>query len=365
MFPSGHQDAELVEIPSISPRGSESLAYTVVPRTSARVRYQNKQASAQLLCSSLVLSRHERSGSRNSCEAEKAHLLRATRTSSRLPQGHLWCLALIMANTPDFLRRAGLNGVWSGERKTTLLARALARVPWIAPQGEAHLGCVCKLERCSRSREQRVTPWRSSIGVYPLFEVKTCLSGLRLGLQSYSSLISGKKTLPQCAVDQGRNLPWKAQKEICLGDSSPSTMTSRLDQTVCKTLAFSRKSAENFCLEHPLRAQSPRFSTLCDGSILADGLGSAGRCLHGCCKTNLTSGMESVCCTNKVHGFTLDAQVFGICCDNPLLPSIRVNRFRSRQQLLPLVKALLLSFLLDNRRRLKLEIFRPRDRVMC
>ena len=38
MFPSGHQDAELVEIPSISPRGSESLAYTVVPRTSARVR---------------------------------------------------------------------------------------------------------------------------------------------------------------------------------------------------------------------------------------------------------------------------------------------------------------------------------------
>ena len=38
MFPSGHQDAGLVEIPSISPRGSESLAYTVVPRTSARVR---------------------------------------------------------------------------------------------------------------------------------------------------------------------------------------------------------------------------------------------------------------------------------------------------------------------------------------
>ena len=33
---------------------------------------QNKQASAQLLCSSLVLSRHERSeGRRNSCEAEK------------------------------------------------------------------------------------------------------------------------------------------------------------------------------------------------------------------------------------------------------------------------------------------------------
>ena len=32
---------------------------------------QNKQASAQLLCSSLVLSRHERSeGRRNSCEAE-------------------------------------------------------------------------------------------------------------------------------------------------------------------------------------------------------------------------------------------------------------------------------------------------------
>ena len=61
---------------------------------------QNKQASAQLLCSSLVLSRHERSeGRRNSCEAEKAHLLRATRTSSRMPQGHLWCLALIMANT--------------------------------------------------------------------------------------------------------------------------------------------------------------------------------------------------------------------------------------------------------------------------
>ena len=33
---------------------------------------QNKQASAQLLCSSLALSRHERSeGRRNSCEAEK------------------------------------------------------------------------------------------------------------------------------------------------------------------------------------------------------------------------------------------------------------------------------------------------------
>ena len=33
---------------------------------------QNKQASAQLLCSSLVLSRHEQSeGRRNSCEAEK------------------------------------------------------------------------------------------------------------------------------------------------------------------------------------------------------------------------------------------------------------------------------------------------------
>ena len=61
---------------------------------------QNKQASAQLLCSSLVLSRHERSeGRRNSCEAEKAHLLRATRTSSRMSQGHLWCLALIMANS--------------------------------------------------------------------------------------------------------------------------------------------------------------------------------------------------------------------------------------------------------------------------
>ena len=61
---------------------------------------QNKQASAQLLCSSLVLSRHERSeGRRNSCEAEKPHLLRATRTSSRMSQGHLWCLALIMANT--------------------------------------------------------------------------------------------------------------------------------------------------------------------------------------------------------------------------------------------------------------------------
>ena len=54
---------------------------------------QNKQASAQLLCSSLVLSRHERSeGLRNSCEAEKAHLLRATCTSSRMSQGHLWCL---------------------------------------------------------------------------------------------------------------------------------------------------------------------------------------------------------------------------------------------------------------------------------
>ena len=51
---------------------------------------QNKQTSAQLLCSSLVLSRHERSeGRRNSCEAEKAHLLRATHTSSRMPQGHL------------------------------------------------------------------------------------------------------------------------------------------------------------------------------------------------------------------------------------------------------------------------------------
>ena len=61
---------------------------------------QNKQASAQLLCSSLVLSRHERSeGRRNSCEAEKAHLLRATRTSSRMSQGRLWCLALIMANS--------------------------------------------------------------------------------------------------------------------------------------------------------------------------------------------------------------------------------------------------------------------------
>ena len=62
---------------------------------------QNKQASAQLLCSSLVLSRHERSeGRRNSCEAEKkAHLLRATSTSSRMPQGHLWCLALILANS--------------------------------------------------------------------------------------------------------------------------------------------------------------------------------------------------------------------------------------------------------------------------
>ena len=36
---------------------------------------QNKQASAQLLCSSLVLSRHERSeGRRNSCEAEKSTL---------------------------------------------------------------------------------------------------------------------------------------------------------------------------------------------------------------------------------------------------------------------------------------------------
>ena len=63
---------------------------------------RNKQASAQLLCSSFVLSRHERSeGRRNSCEAEKkkAHLLRATRTSSRMPRGHLWCLALIMANS--------------------------------------------------------------------------------------------------------------------------------------------------------------------------------------------------------------------------------------------------------------------------
>ena len=61
---------------------------------------QNKQASAQLLCCSLVLSRHERSEvRRNSCEAEKAHLLRATRTSSRMSQGHLWCLALIMANS--------------------------------------------------------------------------------------------------------------------------------------------------------------------------------------------------------------------------------------------------------------------------
>ena len=36
---------------------------------------QNKQASAQLLCSSLVLSRHERSeGRRDSCEAEKKHI---------------------------------------------------------------------------------------------------------------------------------------------------------------------------------------------------------------------------------------------------------------------------------------------------
>ena len=36
---------------------------------------QNKQASAQLLCSSLVLSRHERSeGRRNSCEAGKSTL---------------------------------------------------------------------------------------------------------------------------------------------------------------------------------------------------------------------------------------------------------------------------------------------------
>ena len=41
MFPSGHQDAGLVEIPSISPRGSESLAYTVVPRTSARVPHSS------------------------------------------------------------------------------------------------------------------------------------------------------------------------------------------------------------------------------------------------------------------------------------------------------------------------------------
>ena len=43
---------------------------------------QNKQASAQLLCSSLVLSRHERSeGRRTSGKAEKLHSLRA-RTSS-------------------------------------------------------------------------------------------------------------------------------------------------------------------------------------------------------------------------------------------------------------------------------------------
>ena len=61
---------------------------------------QNKQASAQLLCSSLVLSRHERSeGRRNSCEAEKVHSLRATHTSSRMSQGHLRCLVLIMANS--------------------------------------------------------------------------------------------------------------------------------------------------------------------------------------------------------------------------------------------------------------------------
>ena len=60
---------------------------------------ENKQASVQPLCSSLVLSRNERSeGRRNRCEAA-THLLRATRTSSRMPKDISGVLVLIMANS--------------------------------------------------------------------------------------------------------------------------------------------------------------------------------------------------------------------------------------------------------------------------
>ena len=59
------------------------------------VTTENKQASAQLLCSSLVLSRHERSeGRRNSCEAENTlaqsntHLFKDVSRTSQVSCAH-------------------------------------------------------------------------------------------------------------------------------------------------------------------------------------------------------------------------------------------------------------------------------------
>ena len=49
------------------------------------------------------------------------------------------------------------TGLGRVKLKTTLPARALAGVPWTAPEGEAHLECARRLGRCSPSRETKAS----------------------------------------------------------------------------------------------------------------------------------------------------------------------------------------------------------------